>query len=414
MKSLKTYRFLDCSLIKISDENAYRFLSVCTAMNVDFYDIDLRIQDSNRSEYLIYVKNSQIGSLKEASLKTGIDFEILKEFGILAALKKNFKRKIFFISILLGVVVLFFLTQFIWQIQISGCSLRSEHEIMQVVNDIGIHYGILSSRCNCEDIEEAIRNEFEDILWVSAAINGTGLFIQIKENTYLNDKLAVTEDTADLVSDVNGTIVSIITREGVALCSAGDEIKEGDILISGVKEFYNDANEVYKTEHTFADGDIIAECIKSYEWKYERNIKVRKYIKNKYGFEIAFFNKDSIGFQPDVEKILYERIDKEKVLVVGDDLYLPVNIYRSKYKIYELEERSLSDEELTKLAKIKYMMFCIQEASKGVDIIEKNATIKFSKNSCTVNVSMLTHEKIGIHKDITAELIIEDEPEEND
>lgn len=408
MKGIRAYRFLDCSLIKINDINSYRFLSVCVSMGVDFFDMDIRMQENTEDEYLIYVKNSQLNKIKEASVKTGVDFEIVKETGVLAALKRNIKRKIFFISIGVAIVLLFLMTQFIWQIQISGCVSRSEAEILQLVNDKGVCYGVLRNKCDCDALEEAIRNEFEDVLWVSAAINGTGLFIQIKENTYLNDKLAITDKTADLVSDTDGTIISIVTREGVACCVAGDQVKKGDILISGVKEFYNDAKEVYKTEHTYADGDIIAECLKNYEWKYERNIKVRKYIKDRYGFKITFFNKKSLEYEPDNEELLFEKHEKNSVLVVGNDLYLPVNVCLSKYRIYEPEDRILSDESLTKLAKINYLMFCVRQASKGVDIIEKNATISFDKNYCTVNSSMITRERIGVHTDITVEPIAEE------
>lgn len=412
MKGIKAYRFLDCSLIKVSDDNAYRFFSVCVSMDAMLFDFDLQVQEELKKEYFVYVKNSDMEILKEASIKTGVNFEIIKEMGIISVLRKNFKRKIFFISIAIATITLYLLTLFIWQIQISGCEVRTEAEIMEVLNQTGVYYGISRDKCDCDAIEEAIRNEFEDVLWVSAAINGTGLFIQIKENTYLNDKMAISDDVANLVSDVDGTIVSIVTREGVALVSEGDEVKEGDILISGIKEFYNDAKEVYKTEHIFADGDIVAECVKSYEWKTNRNIKVRNYENKRYGFKIEVFNKKLFAYEPDYEDLLYDKNVNNSVLVLGNDLYLPISFKSTKYKIYTLEDRMLSDNSLALLAKIKYLMFCVKEKSKGVDIIEKNATIKFSKNFCTVNAFMVTHEKIGVHTAITVQPIEEKNTEE--
>lgn len=412
VKGIRAYRFLDCSLIKVSGENAYRFFSVCVSMDAMLYDIDLQIQEDYEKDYFLYVKNSDLDILKDASLKTGVNFEIIKEMGIISILKKNYKRKIFFISIAVAVIFLYVMTLFIWQIQISGCETRTEAEIIDVINKTGVYYGILRDKCDCEAIEEAIRNEFEDVLWVSAAIDGTGLFIQIKENTYLNDKMAITDDVADFSSDADGTIVSIVTREGVALVSAGDEVKEGDILISGVKEFYNDAKEVYKTEHVFADGDIIAECVKSYEWKINRNIKVRNYVKKRYGFKIELFNKRIFEYEPDYKDVLYDKQVNNSVLVVGNDLYLPFSFTQTEYGIYTLDDRTLSDKSLTLLAKIKYLMFCENEKSKGVDIIEKNATIEFNDRYCTVKASMITRENIGIHTAIAVQPIEEKTAEE--
>lgn len=400
MKGFKSYKFFDCSQVKISGDNAYRFFSVCSSMNTLFFDIDLHLMDDTKEEYVFYVRNSDINKLKEASLKTGINFEIIKEMGIFSVLKKNFRRKIFYVSILTAVILLYVLTMFIWQIQISGCVSRTETEIMAVLNTAGIRYGILRNKCDCEAIEDAIRNEFEDVLWVSAAVNGTGLFIQIKENTYLNDKLALKDGSANLVSDTDGLVVSIVTTEGIAGVTAGDEVKKGDVLISGIKEYYNDAKELYKTEHIYADGDVIVESAEAYQWKYPRNISVKKYVKNKYGLGISFFNNKELEFEPDLKDEAYDKTDKEKILVVGNDFYLPVSIKSSKYKLYTIEQRSLSDHELSVYAKIRYILFCKSIASKDVDIIEKNATINFNDKNCVVNASMIIRKKTGVHEEI--------------
>lgn len=408
MKKIGAHRFLDSSLIRVCDENAYRFFSVCVSMDADLYDFNLHVQENFEHEYIFYIKNSDLYKLKEASIKTGINFEVIKESGLFVVLKRNFKRKIFFISIFLAVISLYLMTLFIWQIKITGCVNRNEAEIMELINLNGFHYGLLKNKCDCEAIEEIIRNNFDDVLWVSAAIDGTGLFIQIKENTYLNDKLALNDETADLSSDVDGKIISIVTREGVPIVSIGDEVKKGDILISGVKEFVNDAGEIYKTEHVYADGDVIAEQVKSYEWKYSRNIKVRNYDSNKYGFRIDVLDKKVFEFEPDINENLIEVKSKDKILVIGNDFYLPVNVKTNRYRLYTLEKRTLSDEALTLLANIHYKMFCVREQLKGVDIIEKNATISFDKNYCTVKAAFVTHEKVGVHTAITVQPINEE------
>lgn len=412
MKVIKAYKFLDCSLIKVCGEKAYRFFGVCVSLDALLYEMNLHSQENSVNEYYIYVKNKDIPKLKEASIKTGINFEIIKEYGLIAYIRKYFSRKMFFISISIGILLLYALTLFVWQIQISGCVNRNEAEILEVVNDAGAYYGILKGKCDCEAIEEAIRNEFDDVLWVSASIKGTGLFVQIKENTYLNDKMAISEETADLTADSNGTVVSIVTRTGVPQVGIGSEVKTGDILISGVEEFHNDAAEVYKTEHVFADGDVIVESSNSYTWKYRRNIKVRSFVKNKKGISIKFFDRQIINIQPKIKDNKYEVMEKNKVVVVGEDFYLPVSVKNSDYKIYETKEVMLSDESMRIYAGIMYKMFCIREESKGVDIIEKNATIEFNDSYCIVSANMKTRRKCGIHTAITVEPIEEKAEEE--
>lgn len=100
------------------------------------------------------------------------------------------------------------------------------------------------------------------------------------------------------------------------------------------------------------------------------------------------------------------------VLVIGNDLYMPISVKKTKYYICESDKIRLSDKALRVYAEIMYKMFCIKEASKGVDIIEKNATISFDDSSCVVEAAMTYHKSCGIHTAIT-EASVTDSDEED-
>ena len=73
------------------------------------------------------------------------------------------------------------------------------------------------------------RQQFDDIIWVSAYVKGTELMIQVKENS---DTVAMPatemEKPSDIVADKDGVVTEIITRKGVPLVHAGDEVKKGE------------------------------------------------------------------------------------------------------------------------------------------------------------------------------------------
>lgn len=412
MREFKSYRFFDCILIKICSCDAYRFFSVCQAYNVSIYELNLRLKDDKYSEYYFFVKSRDLEKLRDASIKTRISYEQIKEIGILPAVKRFLNRKFFFTCILSCAIMLYVLTLFIWQIQISGCVNRTSGEILELINEKGISFGMFKVKCDCDKIEEAIRNEFEDVLWVSASIKGTGLFIQIKENTYLNDKMAIGNEPADLTADFSGKIIDIVTRTGEALVKVDDEIEKGQILISGVEKFYNDSKEIYKTEHVYADGNVVVECSTAYTWKYNRFVKVKRPVRCRLGIELRLFDKKLFKYEPDIEKENYYKLVNNNVLVIGNDLYMPISVKKTKYYICESDKIRLSDKALRVYAEIMYKMFCIKEASKGVDIIEKNATISFDDSSCVVEAAMTYHKSCGIHTAIT-EASVTDSDEED-
>ena len=75
-------------------------------------------------------------------------------------------------------------------------------------------------KVDCPGIVKAIRKEYNDIVWVSASIDGSRLKIQIKENedTFQEEMQGteeVSEKPTDLIAEEDGVITGIITRSGV-------------------------------------------------------------------------------------------------------------------------------------------------------------------------------------------------------
>ncbi len=407
----KGYWLPDGCRIRLEAKDPLRFLSVASSMGVHFYDVGLRAAEADDA-CIVSVRRKDLRKLQEAAVKTAGRFTVEKESGILSFLRYFISRKAFFISLAAAGAALYLLTLFLWRIDISGCVNRKEAEILETIVSCHVDYGTLKSRCDCEKIEEAIRNQYDDILWVSASVKGTGLFVQIKENTYLNDKLALHEGTSDLVADRAGKVVGIVTRTGVPLVKEGDEVAEGDVLISGAEEYFTDDKEVLRTNLTYADGDILLESAENIEWHYERTMRVRKYGKRKrHGLKLSLFDHAIIDYQPKIRNSDFDVRSKAKVLVLGDAFYLPVDVESSLYQPYETVEYRLSDEALKTYAAIRYRMFCIKQEQQGMDIMEKNAKIRFDENGCTVSLSMVYRGPCGVSRPIAADPVPEEPTE---
>ena len=111
------------------------------------------------------------------------------------------------------------------------------------------------SDVDCARIVKDIRKEYDDIIWVSASIRGTRLIIQVKEN---EDSLPVVnkteeekeqeakENATDIVADQDCVITDIVPRKGIAMVKEGDQVKKGDILISGQVPVNDDAGETIR------------------------------------------------------------------------------------------------------------------------------------------------------------------------
>lgn len=110
-----------------------------------------------------------------------------------------------------------------------------------------------------------MREAFPQITWVSARVSGTRLVIQIKENKIIQAKTTVKEDPCDLVSDVTGTITYIMVRQGIPKVKKGEEIQQGQVLVSGRVPVIGDDEQEISAFYVQSQGEILAETVETYE-----------------------------------------------------------------------------------------------------------------------------------------------------
>ena len=145
-------------------------------------------------------------------------------------------------------LLLFGLSGRVWEIDVSGNARNSTQEILDFLKEEGIVHGMQRSKISCSAIAATIRENYNDITWVSARIEGTCLVITVKEGIF-TDAVEKEENTpCNLTADQNGVIVRMITQAGYPKMHVGEECHIGDVLVSGCLELKNDSQEVVRYE----------------------------------------------------------------------------------------------------------------------------------------------------------------------
>ena len=67
------------------------------------------------------------------------------------------------------------------------------------------------------------------------------------------------EDPCDLVSDVTGTITYIMVRQGIPKVKKGEEIQQGQVLVSGRVPVIGDDEQEISAFYVQSQGEILAE-----------------------------------------------------------------------------------------------------------------------------------------------------------
>lgn len=371
-----------------------RFFNICYANNINISNI---LYHDNF--YTFVIPTNEFFNLKPILKKTNSKTKIKIKTGIRSFIVKYRKHNCFVLGIMLSTFLIYLMTLFLWDINISGNSMITNDVILDTLYDNGIYYGIFMKNINCDIVEKILRKEFNDITWISVEKNGTRISIYIKENDedYVDSKFT---ECCDIVATCDGVIEYIITRTGTPLKKIGDEVHTGDIIVSGNVNIYDDYGVIVGANKVIADADLLI----SSKIDYIDNIKIDyKYKlftgKNKKMLYINIFDKyflTNIGKKYDY----FDSYIDDHQIHIGKNLYLPIH-YGIKNEIeYINQNAKYTENQANTIFEDRLNYYLKELAEKGVQIISKD--VKISKNfkeySYKGEINILTpqYEKVPI------------------
>lgn len=311
-------------------------------------------------------------------------------------------------------LVLFLMSQFIWNITIEGNHRFTDDMILHTLSELEIYYGMRKKQVNCQVLEEELRSRYEAITWVSAQVSGTRLMIRVKENEGIGEIPEKETTPRHLVADQDGIVTKIMVRKGKAQVQVGDKVTRGQVLISGILPVYDDSMTLVKEEYVRADGDILARVSSCFEEQIPCLATVRtKTGRKRYGAGVRLGNWSFVWMLPVKKDTDWKFTRETRQLVLLDDFFLPFWTERILGEEYVIYERNWTDQELEGL-KERINSWKIQNLmEKGVQIIENNVRILKEDSCWKIRSDMVLEKSMGVGEIIYQEEEIR-QPNERD
>lgn len=357
--------------IRVTGYSPERFLNLCKNKKIAIWGLE-----SFHNAYDMYLTVSGFRKLKPILKKTQTKVSILERFGLPFFFHRYRKRKFFFAGIAACILIIYSMTFFIWDINIEGNQSISTEVLLRYLETEQVYHGMTKRNINCAQIGKKIRQEFDKIIWVSVSMDGTRLFVRVKENadTFTRPK----EDPApsDIVAVKDGTIVEIITRSGIPQVTVGSVITKGDLLVSGTIDVLNDAKEVISHHYVTADADIVIQTTEIHEDYIEKEYFKKIYTGKKRKIPYIEIGKHTI--QLGIRKHNFKQKEQQTTkhqLQLSENFYLPISFGQKIITEYQLKTCSYTDRELEIMLKEKYEQYCRELEAKEVRILEKHFEI---------------------------------------
>lgn len=378
--------------VQVHGYSAERFLNLCSHHQIYIWRLEPK-----ENTYEFYITLQGFRKLRPIVRKTHTKIVLVRRCGLPFFIYQNRKREAFLAGILLCIGLLFFYSSYIWDIHFEGNEKWTNETLLEFLETKDVMPAMPKSKVDCPQIVKEIRKEYDDIVWVSASVDGSRLRIQIKENedTFQKDD---TKDTwpTDLIASEDGVITSMITRSGVPQVHIGDTVKKGDVLVSGRVEVFNDAKEVVDYQYQQSDADIYADTIMQYKDTIPTNYYEKQYEEKKQ--RRAWYVKlnsrmFSIGSTKYNGKNI-EKYTKERRLKLGENFYLPISYGEILMKPYTTKEKKYKEKELQRILTQKFIGFSEDLTEKGIQICENNVKIHVDENSATAEGILFLNKKI--------------------
>lgn len=231
-------------LVSASSEDVLRIANTC---NICVYSI----QKIDEMTLRFAVRPQDFQKLRNMLEPRGSNLQILRHIGPFWRMKKLFHRPVLLTGILMFFLLTLLLPKRILFLQVQGNEQLPERLVLSTAEKCGIRFFTSRRQVRSEAVKNAMLLELPQLQWVGVNTRGCTAVISVREK----NKVGPTRQfpaIGHLTAIRDGLVESVTVSRGELLCSPGQAVKAGQILISG----YTDCGLCIRA--TVAEGEIYA------------------------------------------------------------------------------------------------------------------------------------------------------------
>ncbi|MCL4441505.1 MAG: sporulation protein YqfD [Firmicutes bacterium] len=209
-----------------------KFVNMAASRGIYLWDITRLGNDKVR----VKVRISDVRPLRHIARATKSCFKIVERKGLPFMLNRMKKRKLLAIGGVVFLVTLYFLSSFVWFIQVTGNDKLSDEDIKKIAAEAGLRPGVAKWDLDAKLVERTLREKIPSVAWAGVYVKGTRVTVEIAERKLVQEDPHRNEP-AHIVAGKAGLIKEVLVLNGQAVVKEGDTVLPGSILISGeIKE----------------------------------------------------------------------------------------------------------------------------------------------------------------------------------
>ncbi|WP_026485607.1 sporulation protein YqfD [Caldanaerobius polysaccharolyticus] len=215
--------------IKIEGISVEKFINMAVTRNVSLKNV----KRLSGTKIMATVSLRGFFALRPVARRLKLKMTVVDKNGYPFILGKVKRRKVFVLGMVFCMAFVFYVSSFIWVIEVHGNKTVSTKSIEKVLAKYGVRPGAFKYSVNPSEVERKLLIDIGDLAWAGVTIRGTHMDVSVVEK---EKPPKVSDDgvPTNIVSSKDAVIDRIITFQGDPVVKDGDTVKAGQMLVTGV------------------------------------------------------------------------------------------------------------------------------------------------------------------------------------
>ncbi|OPX87069.1 sporulation protein YqfD [Pelotomaculum sp. PtaB.Bin117] len=218
--------FIGYISILVTGRAPEKFINMAASRGIYLWDI-LRVSDD---AVLLKVRLHDVKPLRHIARRTGCRFHVKSKIGLPFVAGRLKQRKALAFGAAFFLITLYFLSSFVWFIEVRGNEQLTTAEVMDIAAEAGLSRGMPKWRIEPARVETKIMEDLPLVAWTGVYFKGTKVTIEVVERVVPGEK---DPRPAHLVAAKAGVIREVLVIDGHPAVKENTTVTPGQILISG-------------------------------------------------------------------------------------------------------------------------------------------------------------------------------------
>ncbi len=368
--------------ISISGDGCEQILNLCAK-----YGIRYRRLHYKNGAIIGDIKVKDFRKLRSVRPKRSAKIHIIKKRGLPFKTVKYKNRLGFIVGFAIFIILIEFLSGFIWNIKIVGTDKVNDKEIINLCQRYNIKIGTRIKKIDTLKFAQQLLIDHKKLAWASLNIEGTLLTVNITESKNTNDDIV----PSNLIAKSDGEIKKIDVTSGTVNVKIGDTVRKGDILVSGIIENLSSTTFVNSkgTVTAFSNMDITVTDNYNQKIFIKTNKIKRRTVFEVFTLRIPLYLAEKKGSSVDT-------YNSKNIKLFGEKL--PIIKHQKISQITKEVDKKYTTEELLKILNNKLDK---EIENLNLKIIDKNEKqVEFSNSGITIRQRIVVEENIAENQPI--------------